>query len=59
MKAYIITCNGHISSAAFSDFDDAEKWVLSREDRPMKYERGWIYLAGRNTYKIHEVFINE
>lgn len=58
MKAFIITCNGHISSEGFSNLDDAENWILSREDGPRKYQ-GWIYLAGRNTYKIHEVKINE
>lgn len=57
MKAYIITCNGHVSSLAFKKFDDAEWWVLKREDAPVKH-RGWLYLAGPNTYKIHEVEID-
>ncbi len=56
MKAYIVTCNGHISSLAFKEFNDAEMWVLRREGAPKKYS-GWVYLAGPNTYKIFEVTI--
>jgi hypothetical protein len=54
MKAYIITCNGHISSLAFKDFDDAEKWIYNRADTPTLFA-GYLYLSGQNTYKIHEV----
>jgi hypothetical protein len=54
--AYIITCNGHISSLAFKKFEDAEKWILNRSDSPKHYS-GWVYLAGANAYRIHEVTV--
>lgn len=56
MKAYIITCNGHISSLAFKEFEAAEMWIYKRADNPALYS-GWTYLAGANTYGIHEVNI--
>jgi hypothetical protein len=56
MKAYIITCNGHISVRAFKEFEEAESWIYNRADTPTLFA-GWTYLSGQNTYKIHEVTV--
>ena len=58
MIAYIVVCNGKISSNGYKTLQEAQKFCETRSGNPEKIDNGWRYKTENDLYEIQDIKID-
>lgn len=55
MIAYIVVCDGKISSNGYKTLQEAQKFCETRSGNPKQISNGWRYKTENDLYEIQDI----